>query len=124
MGKVAGILYFQGETDTLKPTDTEKIVHPNLWGADFTKLVSDWRSDLGQPNLPVIFAQIGANGNPENFPNWEIVQEQQSQVKLPFCKMVVTDDLTLKDEVHFTTESYQVIGERFAEAYLSILKGQ
>ena len=35
--------------------------------------------------------------------------------------MIVTDDLALKDYVHFTTESYQIIGQRFAKAYLNVL---
>lgn len=124
MGNVAGILFFQGETETLDPENTEQIILPNQWAEDFTDFVNNWRSDLGQPELPVVFAQIGTNANPDYYPNWEIVQTQQSLVQLPFCKMVITKDLTLKDQVHFTTESYQIIGRRFAEAYLSLLQGK
>jgi hypothetical protein len=39
--------------------------------------------------------------------------------------MITTDDLAQKDdEAHFTTKSYQIIGERFAKAYLEIITGQ
>jgi hypothetical protein len=79
---------------------------------------------LGQSELPVVFAQIGANTRPNRYPNWKIVQEQQSSVRLPFCKMIKTDDLALGDTVHFTTESYRIIGKRFAEAYLEFPQGQ
>ncbi len=37
--------------------------------------------------------------------------------------MITTDDLALKDGVHFTSESYQTIGGRFAEAYLNLIQG-
>jgi hypothetical protein len=124
MGNVAGILFFQGESDALDPKKNPELkLSPNQWADKFIVFISDWRSDLGLPELPVVFAQIGTNTRPNRYSNWKVVQEQQSSVRLPFCKMITTDDLTLKDTVHFTTESYQIIGERFAEAYLEILHG-
>jgi len=124
MGDVAGILFFQGESDALDPKKNPGLTFsPNQWADKFTVFISDWRSDLGLPELPVVFAQIGTNTRPQRYPNWEVVQEQQRSVRLPFCKMITTDDLALKDTVHFTTESYQVIGERFAEAYLEFPQG-
>ena len=128
MGKVAGLLFFQGETDALSATDPER--NPNIsllpyqWSNKFTDFVTDWRSDLNSPDLPVVFAQIGTTTTPERFTNWQTVQEQQSQVRLPVCAMIQTDDLALEDTVHFTTESYQIIGSRFAKAYLGLLQGQ
>ena len=119
MGNVAGILFFQGESDALDPRrNPELTLFPDQWADKFSIFINDWRSDLGLPDLPVVFAQIGINTRPNRYPNWDIVQEQQSSVQLPFCKMITTDDLALNDTVHFTTESYQIIGERFAEAYL------
>lgn len=58
------------------------------------------------------------------FINWAIVKEQQCSVEMPFCVMITTDDLALKDAVHFTTESYQIIGKSFTEAYLNLIQGQ
>jgi hypothetical protein len=125
MGNVAGILFFQGESDALDPKkNPELTLSPNQWADKFTVFISDWRSDLGLPELPVVFAQIGTNTRPNRYPNWKIVQEQQSSVRLPFCKMITTNDLTLGDTVHFTTESYEIIGERFAEAYLEFPQRQ
>jgi hypothetical protein len=34
--------------------------------------------------------------------------------------MITTDDLALADEVHFTTESYLLIGQRYADAFLQL----
>jgi aromatic ring-opening dioxygenase LigB subunit len=56
------------------------------------------------------------------FINWSIVKGEQSAVRLPFCAMITTDDLSLKDIVHFTTASYQIIGRRFGESYLGLVK--
>jgi hypothetical protein len=123
MGTISGILFFQGESDALDPKKNPgMMLSPNQWADQFTVFVRDWRSDLNQPDLPVVFAQIGSNTRPNRYPNWKVVQEQQSSVSLPYCKMITTGDLALADTVHFTTGSYQVIGRRFAEAYLEITK--
>jgi hypothetical protein len=124
MGNVAGILFFQGESDAMDPKQYPELgLMPNQWASEFTAFVGNWRSDLGLPGLPVVFAQLGTNATPDDFINWAIVKEQQRTVELPFCAMITTDDLALKDTVHFTTESYQTIGKRFAEAYVNLLQG-
>ena len=122
-GNVAGVLFFQGEADAIAPElyqETE--LFPNEWGDRFKVFINDWRNDLGLPELPVAFAQIGTNTAPDIFINWAVVKEQQRSVEMPFCVMITTDDLALKDAVHFTSESYQIIGQRFAEAYLSLIQ--
>lgn len=123
MGNVAGLLFFQGEIDTVDPTKEfpKKILLPNQWADKFEVFIQNWRKDLNLSTLPVVFAQIGTNTEPERFINWAVVKEQQLQVRLPFSAMITTDDLALKDYVHFSTESYQIIGQRFAKAYLELL---
>lgn len=121
MGEVAGLLFFQGEIDAVDPAEfPQRTFSPNRWADEFTTLVKDWRRDLNLPKLPVVFAQIGTNTEPARFKNWAVVQEQQRQVQLPFTAMITTKDLALKDYVHFKTESYQIIGQRFAKAYLNV----
>jgi hypothetical protein len=118
MGQVAGILFFQGEADAIDPEIyTESVVLPEEWDDWFIATVSGWREDLGRPELPVVYAQIGSNTAPEVFINWAVVKEQQSQVQLPSSAMIRTDDLALQDAVHFTSDSYVVIGQRFAQAF-------
>lgn len=121
MGNVAGILFFQGEADAIAPElYQEAVLLPDEWDDRFRALVNNWRDDMGLPKLPVVFAQIGTNTVPKIFVNWAVVREQQASVLMPSCAMIVTDGLALGDAVHFTSESYQIIGERFAEAYLSL----
>jgi hypothetical protein len=43
---------------------------------------------------------------------------------MPCASMITTDDLPLRDAVHFTTESYRTIGERFAKAFLNVSETQ
>ena len=123
MGEVAGILFFQGETDALDSDQyPDPPPHPSEWSVLFTALISDLRSDLNQPDLPVVFAQIGTTWSPEAFPNWEIVREQQASIQLPMTTMITTDDLPLLDGLHFTSDSYRIIGRRFAEAYWTLIE--
>jgi hypothetical protein len=123
MGEVAGILFFQGETDAIDPLQyPDPPPHPLDWSDLFSNFVTDFRNDLGEPDLPVVFAQIGASWSPDSFPNWSIVREQQASVQLPMSVMIVTDDLLLMDGLHFTTDSYRVIGMRFAEAYWDLVE--
>ena len=119
MGEVAGLLFFQGETDAIDPIlFPEKTLLPETWAAEFEMFVEDWRRDLKNPNLPIVFAQIGSTTSPDRYINWEVVQIQQSSIQLEQVTMIATKDLPLMDDVHFTTESCQAIGERFAEAYI------
>ena len=118
MGRISGVLFFQGETDALDPLQYP-VPEPNafLWADLFTTFIFDLRTDLADPNLPVIFAQLGEITAPEAFTNWDVVKDQQLSIELPMTAMIMTDDLPLLDGLHFSTESYRIIGERFAKAY-------
>jgi len=121
MGKISGILFFQGETDAVDPIQyPDPPPHPSDWSDLFITLITDLRNDLDDPGLPVVFAQIGENLSLEAFPNWNIVKEQQASIQIPMTKMIITHDLPLLDGLHFTADSYRVIGKRFSDAYWEI----
>jgi hypothetical protein len=123
MGRISGILFFQGETDALNPIlYPEPEPNPHNWSALFTSFVTDFRKDLNEPDLPVIFAQIGSNTSTEAFSNWEVVRNQQASIQLPMTAMITTDDLPQMDGLHFTADSYWIIGSRFAEAYWDLVE--
>jgi len=122
MGKIAGILFFQGEADALNPEIYgERILSAEDYEERFNQFIEALRGDLNRPTLPIVFAQIGSQTAPEAFSNWEVVQQQQAAVDLPCVIMITTSDLSLYDGVHYTPESYQTIGRRFAEAYVRLL---
>jgi hypothetical protein len=121
MGRIAGILFLQGETDAQDPfLYPEPEPQPFDWADLFTAFITDFRNDLHEPGLPVIFAQLGADPLSKDFPNWKVVQEQQSSIDLPMTAMITTDDLLLLDGLHFTADSYRTIGRRFAEAFWNL----
>jgi hypothetical protein len=123
MGRISGILFFQGETDALDPIlYPEPTPHPSDWSELFTAFVTDFRNDLGEPNLPVIFGQLGSTGVSIDNPNWDVVKEQQATVQAPMTVMIKTDDLPLLDGLHFTVDSYRIIGMRFADAYWELVE--
>jgi len=122
MGRLSGVLFFQGESDT---NDLETLhgfpLRPDTWATHFTRYVHDLRSDLRQPQLPVVFAQIGAHTAPDRYVNWTTVQAQQASVDLPQVRMIRTSDLSLIDRVHYDVPSYRTIGGRFAAAMAELL---
>ena len=125
LGNIEGMLFFQGEADALDPEQNpNRALSAFDYAAKFSTFVTDFRGDLSLPKLPIVFAQIGSHTAPKAFTNWQVIQEQQATVKLPCTTMITTQDLPLSDGVHFTTESYQIIGERFAEAYLDLRSNQ
>ena len=123
MGKISGILFFQGESDAVDPIQSpDPPPHPLEWSGLFTAFITDFRNDLGEPNLPVIFAQIGAMSSVDAFPHWDVVKQQQASVQLSTAAMIITEDLQLLDGLHFTTDSYRTIGRRFAKTYWDLVK--
>lgn len=122
MGRLEGLLFFQGESDTHRGELYQGLPRrPHTWGRKFTTLVNDVRRDLGRPDLPVVFAQIGVHASPDRYVNWEVVQAEQARVQLPNVRMIETSDLALRDRVHYDTPSYRTIGRRFADAMAALL---
>ena len=122
MGRLAGVIHFQGESDT---NDLDSLhgrpLRPDTWATHFTRFVHDLRRDLRQPRLPLVFAQIGPHTAPDRYVNWETVQAQQASVDLPTVRMITTGDLSLRDRVHYDVPSYRIIGGRFASAMAELL---
>ncbi len=122
MGEVSGILFFQGEADTIDPKQFPSL-RPNAeaWAENFALFAYSFRQDIGRPNIPLVYAQIGQPKDLKGLPNWTLVQKQQESIQIPNGAMIETNDLPMGG-IHFTADSYKVIGQRFAEA-INQLKG-
>lgn len=108
-GKVRGILWYQGESDAsakAAPAFQEK----------FEKLIEAFRSDLGQPDLPFYYVQIGRFISNTNLNEWNAVQQAQLQVesKLKRVGMAPAVDLALDDLIHVGTQDLKRLGKRLA----------
>lgn len=121
MGVVSGILFFQGETDAIDPEQFPNLnPDPKAWAEKFATFAFNFRADIGNPDLPLVYAQLGQPTNLEELPYWNDVKQQQASLQIPNAAMVTTEDLPMEG-VHFTTQSYQTIGERFAAAMNGLL---
>ena len=120
MGTVNGILFFQGEADAIDPQQFPALQpDAEAWAEKFATFAYNFRSDIGNPRLPLVYAQIGQPEDLEGLPNWGAVQAQQESIQIPDAAMITTKDLPM-DGIHFTVDSYQTIGQRFAEAFGTI----
>lgn len=121
MGVVSGILFFQGETDAIDPEQFPNLnPDPEAWAEKFATFAYNFRADIGNPGLPLVYAQLGQPNDLKDLPHWGAVQQQQASLQIPDAAMITTEDLPMNG-VHFTTKSYQVIGERFAIAMNGLL---
>ncbi|HEY4761548.1 MAG TPA: sialate O-acetylesterase [Thermoguttaceae bacterium] len=119
-GNVVAILFFQGEAEAENVEGSAKVRAFAQWGELFQKLVTDLRRDLNSPKLPIIFAQIGAFPTKHYLAGpWNEVRQQQADFQMECVAMTKTEDLSDGD-VHFTSEAYDVIGTRFAEALFGL----
>ena len=111
-GKVAGILWYQGESDA-NPADAA------LYQARMTALVQSFRADLGQPDLPFLYVQLGAfvtDPDPGLVSGWNSVRESQRTWadSLPNLGMVSAVDCGLDDGIHIDTPGLKLLGKRLA----------
>ncbi len=125
VGQIAGVLVCQGPADARDPAKyPKKLSSPFEWKKKFTRFVNDIRMDLGIPNLPVVFSQMGRTSNPAGWPYWELVKKQQAEVSIPNTIMTTSMGLPLSAEVHLTSKGYDILGKRFAEAFWRLTRGE
>lgn len=109
-GNVAGILWYQGESDAsikAAPVFLEKL----------ERLVAAFRADFGQPELPFYSVQIGRHVSYTAQNEWNSVQSDQikSETTIPHSGVAVSVDSNLDDGIHVSTEDQKKIGRRLAD---------
>jgi hypothetical protein len=109
-GKLAGILWHQGEGDSGKP---ELIAsYPERLAA----MVARLREDLGAEKVPFIMGELihdHANHNAAN------VGLAKAARMVPDCTLVSSKDLG--KGLHFDSPALRAFGKRYAEAYLTMV---
>jgi len=115
-GQLKGILWHQGESDT-NPNDIPE------YSNRLTKLFTEFRKIAGNETLPIILGELGSYST--NKENWLRINEQIKHYASTdsHSSVVPTQDLVNKgDQLHFNSEGQRLLGKRFAEAYLRIVK--
>lgn len=122
VGKVRGILWYQGETDAGREGSAAG------WRESFQALVARFRSDLGGKRLPLVLVQLADPPSPEvsapkTYPSWSAIQAVQAGPMPPCVAMVPAGGLPLKaDTLHLTTAGQRVLGGKLAVAMQGLLK--
>lgn len=121
--EINGILVSQGEANTSSKELADSWIP--LWENSLYNLMTDY-GDL-EHSTGVIFAQLGYDPLTTRNTHWQYLHDIQTKILLnnPTFKMIVTDDLGKKpDNIHFTTTSNKIIGQRFASAWCNIISYQ
>ena len=109
-GKVAGMLWYQGESDANK----DALPHFHNRMVNFVKAV---RKDIGAPKMPFLYVQIGPffTGG-EIAPFWNGLQADQlaQEKELAPALMTTAIDLGLDDAIHISTQGQRRLGKRMA----------
>lgn len=112
-GRVAGVLWYQGENDSGPEPSA-------VYQRKFLALVARLRADLGRPDLPFLYAQLGrlANEVQKFYAEWNVIREAQrtAEALIPHSRLVATLDLDNGDYIHLGRESQDRLGRRFAQA--------
>ncbi|GAA5815706.1 hypothetical protein MFLAVUS_009220 [Mucor flavus] len=116
---VAGVLWYQGESDTGCASDAD------TYGERFLQWVKALRLDT-RADLPVLFVQLASHRVtlPDMINNWMTVQDQQRRLMsgTDFVVGVSSIDCGLDDRVHVSKDGLAVIGKRLARAANLLLK--
>ena len=112
-GKLRAVVFWQGGQDGKSKELAER------WGENFKTMVTAWRSDMGDPNLPFILLVLkpGTKETLEEFPYRDIVRAQQLAVDLPNLTKIETVGYEYdSDEIHMTTAGQLALGPVIAAA--------
>lgn len=114
-GRIAGILWYQGETDASDEASA------TAWAPHFATMIASFRLALGRPDLPLVVVGLGdpprTGKYATRFPIWRPVQTAQAQLHLPTQAYVSAAGLPRNpDELHLTTASQIRLGAALANA--------
>jgi sialate O-acetylesterase len=116
-GELKGILWYQGESDT---DGAENAYHDKL-----LNFIDSVRRDMGRPDLPFIFVQLGRYTETGQTPVKSLALEKVREVQRRVTRergqvwMVSGIDLPLDDVIHISQQGNKRLGRRMAEVALT-----
>jgi len=116
-GSIKCILWHQGERNA----NDEDIP---LYKAALTELISVFRDDVGNNDLPVIMGELGRFATPvEKQQNFLRINDIMLEVsgETDNCYRISSEGLDHKgDHLHFNSEGQRELGKRYADKYIEI----
>jgi len=115
-GKVKGILWYQGCSDTDEKGSAS-------YGSRFKNTILRWRKDLKDDGISILTVQLNRVYGIEDKAvdrGWSRVREAQRQAALKLNNVFITSaiDLPLSDTVHISSAGNMILGERMARVAL------
>lgn len=110
-GTLRAVVFWQGGRDARRQADALK------WADRFTTFVADLRSDLGNPNLPIVLVVLGDPDKKvaKRYPYWQVVRGQQRSVNIPGVVKIEADGYEREEDgIHFTTKGQLAFGPALA----------
>ncbi|XP_010504056.1 PREDICTED: probable carbohydrate esterase At4g34215 [Camelina sativa] len=107
-GSYRGILWYQGESDTVDMVDA------SVYKKRLVKFFTDLRSDLDQPNLPIIQVALATGAGPY------VDAVRKAQLKTDLKNVYCVDAMGLPlepDGLHLTTSSQVRLGQMIAQSF-------
>ncbi|WP_029036261.1 sialate O-acetylesterase [Salinimicrobium xinjiangense] len=110
--KIAGVLWYQGESNTDNADHYEQI---------FSTLIDSWRQKWNS-ELPFYYAQIAPYDYGDNFAGVKVRDAQRRVLKMPKTGMVMTSDIGDLEDIH--PRNKKDVGLRFANLALNEIYGK
>jgi sialate O-acetylesterase len=114
--KIKGVIWYQGESNTGKPLEYQKL---------FPALITDWRQKWNQGDFPFLYVQLASFMEAKNEPsesNWaELREAQLKTLSVPNTAMIVTTDIGEAADVHPLNK--EDVGKRLALAAQKVAYG-
>ena len=84
-GRLRALVFWQGGGDGKDEKRAES------WGENFERMVTAWRTDIGDPKLPVILLVLKqADQTLRNYPYRDVVRQQQLSLQVPYLTKIET----------------------------------
>ncbi len=122
-GRVHGILWYQGESDTTPSAAPSYL-------ARFARTVAAWRTLLNDAALPILTVQLNRLAVEQDWgatdEGWGWVRDAQRRAAGVIAKVYVVPalDAPLSDSIHTSPTGNILIGERLARLALAVVYGQ
>jgi sialate O-acetylesterase len=114
--KIKGVIWYQGESNTVKPQEYQKL---------FATLIADWRAKWNQGDFPFLYVQLANFMEAKDDPcesSWaELREAQLKTLSIPNTAMAVTIDIGEWNDIHPINK--EDVGKRLALAAQKLTYG-
>ncbi|UXX78930.1 sialate O-acetylesterase [Reichenbachiella carrageenanivorans] len=115
-GTIKGVIWHQGESNSSTSAATYK--------TKLTDVISIFRTEIGDDNLPFIMGELGQYTSPEDKQDrWDTFNDNLHLIadEDDNLSVVLSDNLTdIGDGTHMDSESQRELGKRYAAAYVEL----